>query len=269
MSTLCLVHYKMNAMMVHVCFIIAEASYAVPNRVKVNIFYSILFLPLVCNLDPFPFDCQESYDLGCRRSGMYTIDPGCGKAFSVWCDMNNGGGWTVFQRRRDGSVDFYQEWSSYEDGFGDVNDEHWLGLKKISCLTGAKPVAQLRVDLADFEGHQKYAYYRYFSVGDSSTNYTLMIGGYLSGSTAGDSLAGGHSHNGMQFSTKDRENDRSSRNCAVVYQGAWWYNDCHHSNLNGQYLWGADNCQGIRWYTFNTAIGCYSYKWSEMKLRLI
>ena len=49
-----------------------------------------------------------------------------------------------------------------QSGFGDVKGEHWLGLKKISCLTGAKPVAQLRVDLADFEGRHKYAYYSHF-----------------------------------------------------------------------------------------------------------
>ena len=177
----------------------------------------------------------------------------------------------MFQRRRDGLVDFYRVWTEYENGFGDVKAEHWLGLKKISCLTGAKPVAQLRVDLADFEGRQKYAYYKYFSVGDSSTNYKLRVGGYVSGSTAGDSLksTSRYNHHGMQFSTKDRDNDRHTSNCAVRYQGAWWYNSCQSSNLNGKYLRGADNCQGIIWYRFNTAIACYSYKWSEMKLRLI
>ena len=144
--------------------------------------------------------------------------------------------------------------------------ELWLGLKKISCLTGVKPVAQLRVDLADYEGRQKYAHYRYFTVDSASVNYTLSIGGYSG--TAGDSLAGSHSLNGMQFTTHDRDNDRSGSNCAADWQGAWWYNNCHHSNLNGKYLRGADDCRGVRWYTFNTAVGCYSHKWSEMKLRL-
>ena len=177
--------------------------------------YPIFIPSLVCNLDPVPFDCQEAYVLGCRRSGVYTIDPGCGKSFSVWCDMNNGGGWTVFQRRRDGSVDFYRGWAEYEDGFGNVKGEHWLGLKKINCLTGARPVAQLRVDLGDFEGHYKYAQYRYFSVGDSTTNYTLRVGGYMAGppAAAGDSLS---YHKDMQFSTHDRDNDMYSGNCAVT-----------------------------------------------------
>ena len=174
----------------------------------------------------------------------------------------------MFQRRRDGSENFYRGWTEYERGFGDVKREHWLGLKKISCLTGSKPVAQLRVDLADFEGRHKYANYSYFSVGNSSTNYKLRVGGYSG--TAGDSLTTGSViHNGREFTTRDRDNDRHGGgvNCAVAYQGAWWYDNCHNSNLNGLYLSGANHNRGIRWRLFNTAVDAYSLKWSEMKLR--
>ena len=171
----------------------------------------------------------------------------------------------MFQRRRDGSENFYRGWTEYENGFGNIKAEHWLGLKKINCLTGSKPVAQMRVDLADFEGHRKYASYRYFSVGNPSTNYKLNIGGYSG--TAGDSMMA--SHNGMQFSTKDRDNDRKpSEDCAVTYKGAWWYNRCHQSNLNGLYLSGQNNYQGVRWGTFHGHIASYSLRYSEMKMRL-
>ena len=135
--------------------------------------YSFYTCSLQCWPGPHPFDCQEAYVLGCRWSGVYTIDPECGKPFSVWCDMNNGGGWTMFQGRCDGSENFYRGWAEYENGFGNVKGEHWLGLKKISCLTSVKGKTNLRINLDDFEGYSKYACYDSFHVGTSSTNYKL------------------------------------------------------------------------------------------------
>ena len=45
-------------------------------------------------------------------------------------------------------------------------------------------------------------------------------------------------HNGMKFSTKDVDNDAYSGSCAQIYHGAWWFEECHYSNLNGEYLGG-------------------------------
>ena len=67
----------------------------------------------------------------------------------------DGGGWTVFQRRQDGSVDFYRNWTDYENGFGNLTGEFWLGLSKINRLTKASNT--LRVDLEDFDGNTSYA----------------------------------------------------------------------------------------------------------------
>ena len=177
----------------------------------------------------------------------------------------------MFQRRRDGSENFYRGWADYENGFGNVKGEHWLGLKKISCLTSVG-VTKLRIDLIDFAGHSKFACYDYFHVGTPSTNYKLTIGGYQTWGigAAGDSMTGSHSLNGMPFSTHDRDNDRCSGscNCAVSYQGAWWYNQCTHSNLNGLYLNGQSDIRGVTWLYFNaTASSWLTLRYSDMKLR--
>lgn len=48
----------------------------------------------------------------------------------------------------------------------------------------------------------------------------------------GDSLS---YHQGRPFSTEDRDNDVAVTNCAMSYKGAWWYKNCHRTNLNGKY----------------------------------
>uniref|UniRef100_A0A2K6K9F4 Fibrinogen C-terminal domain-containing protein n=1 Tax=Rhinopithecus bieti TaxID=61621 RepID=A0A2K6K9F4_RHIBE len=174
----------------------------------------------------------------------------------------NGGGWTVFQRRVDGSVDFYRDWAAYKQGFGSRLGEFWLGNDNIHALT-AQGTSELRVDLVDFEGNRQFAKYRSFKVASEAEKYKLVLGTFVEGS-AGDSLT---YHNNYPFSTKDRDNDQDAKNCAVHYQGAWWYATCHLSNLNGGYLGGAHDsfANGINW---NSGKGYnYSYKVSEMKVR--
>ena len=179
----------------------------------------------------------------------------------------DGGGWTVFQRRKDGSVDFFLYWVDYEEGFGDLNGEFWLGLSKIHHLTQDGTDYTLRVDLEDFENETRYAKYSTFNIGDSTTDYTITVGGYSG--DAGHSMTSSYV-NGQKFSTKDRDNDMHldpTYNCAVTYSGAWWYNRCHSSNLNGLYLGGPHEsyADGIEWYSFRGHY--YSLKFTEMKLQ--
>ena len=66
----------------------------------------------------------------------------------VFCDQTTkGGGWTVFQKRLDGSVNFYRGWADNKNGFGNLKGEFWLGLDKLYRLTKTKNM--LRVDLED------------------------------------------------------------------------------------------------------------------------
>ena len=70
----------------------------------------------------------------------------------MFCDQKTaGGGWTVFQKRQDGSVDFFLGWTDYKIGFGNLNGEFWLGLDKINRLTNSAKF-RLRVDLEDTKG---------------------------------------------------------------------------------------------------------------------
>ena len=122
--------------------------------------------------------CAERYKSGERRGGVYTIKPDHLSAFDVFCDQTTaGGGWTVFQKRLDGSVDFYLNWSDYKHGFGDLSGEFWLGLEKIYRLTSDDNNI-MRVDLEDFEGNTSYAEYDMFGVMSESDKYKLILGSY-------------------------------------------------------------------------------------------
>ena len=81
---------------------------------------------------------------------------------------------------------------------------------------------------------------------------------------AGDSL---FIHNGMMFTTMDKDNDmKNNGNCAKAFHGAWWYNKCHQSNLNGRYLTSGENStSGINWYRWKK--DRRSMKKVEMKIR--
>ena len=172
----------------------------------------------------------------------------------------DGGGWTVFQRRLDGSLDFYRKWKDYKTGFGQVSGEFWLGNDKIHRLTASRP-GSLRVELEDWNGVRVYAKYSKFIIGDENAKYQLQLGSYSG--TAKDSFG---YHNNMAFGTKDRDNDlESSYNCADRFTGAWWYKHCQYSNLNGQYLGeNKRNWQGVRWFHFRQNL---SLKFAEMKIR--
>lgn len=182
----------------------------------------------------------------------------------VLCDMDTwGGGWTVIQRRDDiqPRQDFYLTWMEYALGFGNLNGEFWLGLDHIHALTD-QAYNEILFNLNDFEGEWRHAHYRFFYVHDRVSSFLMEVNGYSG--DAGDSFT---YHHGHYFSTKDRDLDDSTQDCAEEYSGAWWYGNCHRSNLNGLYLSGrhesyADGVEWAAWHGMN-----YSLKLTEMKIR--
>uniref|UniRef100_A0A8C4XME3 Tenascin n=1 Tax=Falco tinnunculus TaxID=100819 RepID=A0A8C4XME3_FALTI len=211
-------------------------------------------------LYPYPKDCSQALLNGETTSGIYTIYLNGDKAqpLQVFCDMGeDGGGWIVFLRRQNGKEDFYKNWKTYVAGFGDPQDEFWIGLENLHKIT-SQGQYELRVDLQD-KGETAYAVYDRFSVGDSKSRYRLRVDGYSG--TAGDSMT---YHNGRSFSTFDKDNDSAITNCALSYKGAFWYKNCHRVNLMGRY---GDNShsQGVNWFHWKGHE--YSIQFAEMKLR--
>eukprot|EP00058_Branchiostoma_floridae_P001310 XP_002586798.1 hypothetical protein BRAFLDRAFT_243239 [Branchiostoma floridae] len=221
----------------------------------------------------FPvIDCSTLYASGQTTSGVYTLDSSLrGQAY---CDMKKaGGGWTVIQRRQDGSVPFNRTWEEYRRGFGNLSlsREYWLGNENIHILTSQKDYT-LRVDMIDWEGETAYAEYSSFRVSNESDGYRLHISGYSG--TAGDSMTGRFvSQNGQMFSTMDRDNDANSGSCSQRFgQAGWWYGLCSRSFLNGHYLGSChrpeNSCpkyQGVLWYRWRG--DRYSLKSVSMKIR--
>ena len=120
--------------------------------------------------------CADLYKQGNTKDGIYSIDPDGGGSFNVSCDItSHGGGWTMSQRRQDGSVHCYRVWNEYKEGFGNKSGEFWLGLENIKRLTKDND-KELRVDLEDFEGEKKYAKYETFKV--ERGKYKLTVEGY-------------------------------------------------------------------------------------------
>ncbi|XP_005400989.2 PREDICTED: fibrinogen alpha chain [Chinchilla lanigera] len=228
-------------------------------------------------------DVLQTHPSG-AQSGIFNIKPpGSSKIFSVYCDQETSvGGWLLIQQRMDGSLNFNRTWQDYKRGFGSLNDkgegEFWLGNDHLHLLTRKGSV--LRVELEDWAGKAAFAEYSLW-VGSEAEGYAMEVSSYQG--SAGDALVEGSveegaeytSHNGMQFSTFDKDADQWEENCAEIYGGGWWYNNCQAANLNGIYYSGGtydprDNSpyeieNGVVWGPFRGAD--YSLRVVRMKIR--
>ncbi|KAH9487871.1 hypothetical protein Btru_067843 [Bulinus truncatus] len=146
----------------------------------------------------------------------------------------------------------------YRHGFGSYDiGEFYLGNEKIFQLTSQNRY-ELRIDLA-FKNAKYYALYSYFRILGENDKYRLKVSGYSG--NASDSLIS--HHNDAIFSTFDRD---TPRKCAQTFKGAWWYNKCHTSHLNG--VWGSTvKGQGVNWSTLTYANSSVTF--TEMKIREI
>ncbi|XP_071835590.1 uncharacterized protein [Apostichopus japonicus] len=205
------------------------------------------------------FDCQDVNDVGLTAEGVYTIYPHMDPhgAFEVYCSD----GWTIFQRRINGTLDFYRDWEDYKIGFGSPNQELWLGNERLHYLTNQN-MYQLRIDLVADNGAAYYFTYDGVLVGNEEIKYRLQLGSY-NGSTVFDYM---DYHRGMKFTTYDQDNDKSqSQTCSVRHKGGWWYNNCYSINPNGIYGNGWDT--GICIFERSAQARICNTTYIEMKIK--
>ncbi|XP_031158497.1 fibrinogen beta chain [Sander lucioperca] len=245
-------------------------------------------------------ECEEIYRRGGRDSQMYLIQPDAFyPPYKVFCDQTTqNGGWLLIQNRLDGSVDFGRRWDEYRRGFGNIAfdagkghcetpGEYWLGNDRISQVTKMGPTEVL-IEMQDWTGAKVHAQYRQFTIQSETSNYVLAVEGYTG--NAGNGFLEGSSelfgvnrtmtiHNGMMFSTYDRDNDNwipgdPSKQCAREDGGGWWYNRCHSANPNGRYYIGGAYTRkmakhgtddGVVWMNWKGS--WYSLKAISMKIR--
>ncbi|KAJ8033841.1 Fibrinogen-like protein A [Holothuria leucospilota] len=237
-----------------------------------------------------PRDCDEVPSVnGYTGSGLYYILPSNWQEFQAYCNMSEGR-WTVFQRRIPGSGrNFQLSWSSYKRGFGQLDEDFWLGNDRIHYLTSQRNY-QLRIDIIDSGNRHYRAQYNGFRIGNEGSKYRMTVLGSYSGNAGNDAM---RYHRNQPFSTHDQDNDNnyyyyscsSYGHCARLHEGGWWYryrsytfsHSCdryHHSYCNYSYSCAYTNLNGkesgssgetIFWHGLS-GNDC-GIKYTEMKIR--
>jgi len=163
--------------------------------------------------------------------------------FRAWnekrADISKSDDWIILQQRKflDGDTDQFQvnTWENYKNGFGALNETaYWMGLEKMHQMTSSGTWQLfIVVKLKNNQYHFNYLIYDDFKIGSEILGYKLHVGsqretygifGYLKRYLT--------ENNGCPFSTKDRDNDIYTSNCAQNYGGGWWFKSCHQICLN-------------------------------------
>ncbi|XP_060067594.1 uncharacterized protein LOC132547805 [Ylistrum balloti] len=174
-------------------------------------------------------DCKSLFTAGNKTNGAYEIAPDGINSITTFCDMDNGG-WTVFERRYVGDVNFMRDWADYRFSFGLPDGDFWLGLEYLNALTMSD--SDVYFDFITTSDQPYFALYHNFSVADNSSLYKLSLSSNFDMTPEYNNIRNGgfYDHNNMFFSTPDMDNDISSSNCATT-RGAWWWNKCYTFGL--------------------------------------
>ncbi|PIK47123.1 putative fibrinogen-like protein A-like [Apostichopus japonicus] len=183
-----------KAITTHVCFCDHVATDSRNFFAFKNCSHLLLYIILVLDLQHFLFQTPE-YPRDCHevlnqcsptnaKSGVYLIKPDqYPEPFQTYCDHNTtSGGWTVIQRRVDGSIGFNRTWSEYKNGIGFLGSEFIIGTEKLAHLINQKRY-QLRIELENYAGQSYSLTYDNFRIADEWGNYSITSLGGVEGIT--------------------------------------------------------------------------------------
>ncbi|ESO86989.1 hypothetical protein LOTGIDRAFT_166723 [Lottia gigantea] len=188
-------------------------------------------------------DCRDYKEKGYTRLRrvLTTIHPvNSTRPFEVSCYLNLVGSMVIFERDSSCSMqNFNRSLHDYEIGFGNVPWNGWLGFDKI--FQTSKPTMALHVILKYASGLSCEVKYRYFSIGNKSSQYTFHADRIQTNTIdfCGDSIMGGNGTlelTGRPFSTFD--SDLTGVNCPAILGGGWWF--ANSSNCSDSFVTGSE-----------------------------
>ncbi|GAB1598906.1 uncharacterized protein LOC115224852 [Argonauta hians] len=205
------------------------------HKMNINALKDKFVWPAKDNFGNTHKDCADAFAKDHKKPGVYLIHPVASpyKVHLLCID-----GWTVIQRRFDGSENFHRSFDEYLAGFGNFSGEFFVGLENLHRLTFSQAYT-LRVDVKSAAGKWYFAVFDSFAITDETDQFRLKLGNM----TAGNSDDVMEQSRDKPFSSFDRDNDEwSGGNCAKHFRGGWWSGNCV-TNLNQG--WCKSGC--LRW----------------------
>lgn len=153
---------------------------------------------------------------------MTKQDKALSKLKALLSNLLPGTGWTVIQQRIDGKENFNRSWTEYQNGFGSLDGDFFLGLDKIHSLTIALQ-HELYMHMVYDNGTIEYAHYDNFTVSNEKDFYKLHLANFT----------GNVKHDYFSLMTAKEDfytfdNDTTNTNCASQNGGGFWYGGCRY-----------------------------------------
>ena len=158
---------------------------------------------------------------GYPTSRQYRLKTGTYSTAAAFCDMEtDGGGWTVVMRRS--TLDFDRYYREYEDGFGDLDDEFWYGLRMLRDITSRTPY-EMRLDMfANINDTESTSHALYGTFQVEGDSYTLVLGNFTgSDPNLRDNLM--HFNNEPFVARQEKVEQGERDRCIDDFKGGWWY----------------------------------------------